>query len=297
MRKAILQVSASLLIVLSVASFPAPASAADIGPKPEMAFSFEFPPGSDLKIESGELLQCGTPECGDAQPLPELGPQGFTCDEHSCHSTAYSYAPYSRLHITFSDGRVLESNSFTHETLSVEYHVRVGERELLVNQAISRFRPNPVTLMAFIIAGVFYFMLAAGLLAIHILRAGQGRGGAEASPGLYLVSWIVMAPALAASLLGFTGSLPIAIPLTLIIESVAALIYASLAGVSRRSFLTIALLANIFTVAPFWFTFGALYPAFSIPALLGAEALVWLVEAGVIFGGLRRQVTLRGALL
>ncbi len=298
MRKAILPVSLSMLIILSVASSPAAAaSAADIGPKPEMAFNFEFPPGSDLKIESGELLQCDTAECGDAQPLAELGPQGFSCDERSCRSTAYSYATYSRLRITFSDGRVLESNSFTHQTLSVEYHVRVGERELLVDQAIGRFRPNPVTLMALIIAGVFYFMLAAGLLAIHILRAGQGRGGAKASPGLYLVSWIVMAPALAASLWGFTGSLPLAIPLTLIIESVAALVYASLAGVSRRSFLTIALLANIFTVAPFWFTFGALYPGFSIPALLGAEALVWLVESGVMFGALRGQITLRKALL
>jgi hypothetical protein len=298
MRKSSVPPLLTLSIILLLAVLPLPrVEAGDIGPKPEMVFNFAFPPGSDLKIESGELLQCDTAECGDAQPLPELGPQGFACDDRSCHSTAYSYAPYSRLRITLSDGRVLESNSFAHESLSVEYRVTMKDRGLVVDQAVSRFRPNPVVLMALVIGGVFYFLLAAGLLAIHILRAGQGRGGAEASPRLYLVSWIVMAPALVASLLGFTGSLPMAIPLTLIIESVAALIYASLAGVSRRSFLTVALLANIFTVVPFWFIFGALYPGFSIPALLGAEGLVWLVESGVIFGALRGRVTLRAALL
>lgn len=298
MRKAYFLLSLSLLLCGSIATLlPARVQASDIGPKPEMAFAFRFPPGNDITIVRGELLQCEAADCADAQPLPELGPQGFSCDETSCHSMAYGYAPFNRLRIEFSDGRVRESNSFTHDTLSVGYQVTVGEEDLAVTGASSRFRPNAVLLLAFIIFGIFYFFLAVGVLAIHILRAGQGRGGAQASPKLYVATWIVMAPTLALSLLGFTGSLPIAIPLTLAIESLVAVIYASLARFPRRSFLPIALLANVFTVAPFWFVFGALYPGFSIPALLCAEILVWLVEAGVIFGALRQQVSLRHALL
>jgi hypothetical protein len=298
MRKAYSLLSLPLLLSVSIAGLmPVRTQAADIGPKPEMEFTFQFPPGSELRIVQGELLQCEKLDCGDAEPLPELGPQAFTCNETSCRSMAYGYAPYSRLRVEFSDGEVRESNSFTHDRLSAAYHVTVRDRDLVVEGSSSRFRPNALLLMALIIGGIFYFMVAVGLLAIHVLRAGQGRGGAQASPRLYILSWIVMAPALALSLFGFVGYLPTAIPLTLMVEALVALIYSRMARISWRPFLTMALMANIFTVAPFWFVFAALYPGFSIPALLGAEVLVWLVEAGVIFGALRGQISLRTALI
>lgn len=155
---------------------------------------------------------------------------------------------------------------------------------------------DPILLTAVILAGIFFFVVAVGLLAIHILRAGQGRGDFLASRGLYLLTWIVLFPALSLSLAGFTNLSPVAIPVTLLIESIVAVIYATLRKFPLESLLPITLLTNIFTVFPFWFIYWINYPDFSISALLGAEVLVWFVEAGVIHGALRPRLGLRDAL-
>jgi hypothetical protein len=156
---------------------------------------------------------------------------------------------------------------------------------------------DPILLTAVILAGIFFFVVAVGLLAIHILRAGQGRGDFLASRGLYLLTWFVLFPALSLSLAGFTNLSPVAIPVTLMIESVVTVIYATLRKFPLESLLPITLLTNIFTVFPFWFIYWINYPDFSIPALLGAEVLVWFVEAGVIHGALRPRLSLRDALV
>jgi hypothetical protein len=42
-----------------------------------------------------------------------MGAQRFECQSDTCYSTGYSYAPYHRLVIEFSDGVTRASNTFT----------------------------------------------------------------------------------------------------------------------------------------------------------------------------------------
>ena len=106
---------------------------AEAGPKPGMDFSFSFD-GDASDITGGELLECNQADCMDAAPLPQLGPQGFTCTVNSCSSIAYGYADYHKLRITFADGRTLESNIFQKKAFSANYTVKVNKDTLEVKE-------------------------------------------------------------------------------------------------------------------------------------------------------------------
>jgi hypothetical protein len=112
------------LVLLVLALFlPVTSVKADTGPKPGMSFNFVFKiPKVD--IVSGELIQCDDAACKNGTPLRQLGPQHFTCGVDSCESTAYGYADYNKLVITFAD-RVRESNVFTKKAFNAQYTVTV----------------------------------------------------------------------------------------------------------------------------------------------------------------------------
>lgn len=122
-----------LLLVGAAASFfPVTLARADIGPKPTMDFRFEYEI-DPVSIVEGQLLECEDETCADGKPLETLGPQRFTCTESDCSSTAYGYAAYHKLVITFAD-RVRESNVFAKRAFDATFKVTVSETGLRVEE-------------------------------------------------------------------------------------------------------------------------------------------------------------------
>jgi hypothetical protein len=123
-----------LLFLLLQSILPSQIVLADTGPKPTMEFSFT---GEDVNIVSGILYECDQPDCSDAAPLEELGPQGLYCETTSCRAIAYGFAPYHILEIEFSDGTTRESNVFETAGFESRYAVTVQPQDLLVEAQIS----------------------------------------------------------------------------------------------------------------------------------------------------------------
>ena len=88
-----------LAVGLGLFFLPARLARADSGPKPSMDFKFVYDISPALTIVSGALYECSDPDCSDAAPLGQMGPQGFSCDAESCSSMAYGYSDYHRLSI------------------------------------------------------------------------------------------------------------------------------------------------------------------------------------------------------
>jgi hypothetical protein len=128
-----------LLIVASLLGLLAPigAAQADVGPKPSMSFEFVYQTEEPLTIVDGEQMQCEEPDCADAEPLEDLGPQRLRCTATSCSSTAYGYTTYNQLVVKFSDGVTRTSGVFSGGTMRNEYRVTVREDDLQVEHVRS----------------------------------------------------------------------------------------------------------------------------------------------------------------
>jgi hypothetical protein len=123
-----------MLILLVV---PTGVVLADTGPKPTMDFEFKGLQAGALSIVSGILYECNQPDCVDAAPLEELGPQGLRCDATSCSAIGYGFAPYHILEIEFSDGVTRRSNIFKTAGFASKYTVTVRPDDLLVKAQLS----------------------------------------------------------------------------------------------------------------------------------------------------------------
>lgn len=123
---------ASLLLLLTL--LPTATVFADTGPKPSMEFNFT---GEDVTIVSGILYECDQPDCSDAEPLEEVGPQGLYCETTRCTAIGYGFAPYHTLEIEFIDGTTRESNIFKTAGFDSKYKVTVGPNDLLVEAQFS----------------------------------------------------------------------------------------------------------------------------------------------------------------
>lgn len=99
-------------VAIAAVLLPATPAHADVGPKPSMAFRFEYQIPRTA-ITAGQQIECRQPTCDDGAPLEEIGPQRFWCEDDGCQSQAYGYADYHRLVITFADGVTRESNVFS----------------------------------------------------------------------------------------------------------------------------------------------------------------------------------------
>ena len=152
---------------------PARLALADTGPKPTM--EFEFKPeltGEAVTIISGVLVECEQPDCSDASPLEELGPQRFTCEANNCHAMAYGFSPYHRLEIQFSDARMRQSNIFETAGFDSKYTVTVRPDDLLVDAQFN-VSPSPYTtgllvICVFALAGI---SLLIGLIVFLVRRS------------------------------------------------------------------------------------------------------------------------------
>jgi hypothetical protein len=122
-----------LLFISLAILLPSHIVLADTGPKPTMDFEFRYELAeSELTIISGILYECDQPDCSDAAPLEELGPQRFTCNAKSCGATAYGFAPYHKIEIEFSDEQTRQSNIFETAGFDSKYTVTVRPEDLLV---------------------------------------------------------------------------------------------------------------------------------------------------------------------
>ena len=124
-----------MLIVLMgvVVLWPAASASADVGPKPQMRFSFEYHI-EPVPIVAGKLIECDDAACAAGTPLREVGPQRFVCSSGECSSMAYGYAPYHKLVIKFAD-RTRESNVFEKQGYSASFRGTVSESDLVVEEA------------------------------------------------------------------------------------------------------------------------------------------------------------------
>jgi hypothetical protein len=148
--------------------FPAQIALADTGPKPSMDFQFTQamtgePP---LTITSGILYECDQPDCSDAAPLEEMGPQGFGCETNNCSAVAYGFAPYHQIEIEFSDGKTRQSNVFETAGFDSKYRVTIRPDDLLVE---ARFSMGILPRTAIILIACICALAGVGLIVGLIL--------------------------------------------------------------------------------------------------------------------------------
>ncbi len=161
------------LLFLSLLSLlPSQVVFADTGPKPTMDFQFrqEMTGEPPLTITSGILFECDQPDCSDAMPLEEGGPQGFFCELNSCHATAYGFARYHQIELEFSDGKTRQSNIFETAGFDSKYMVTIRPNDLLVEARFSLgvFPRTATILIACLCALIGVGMVA--VLAVVLLR-------------------------------------------------------------------------------------------------------------------------------
>jgi hypothetical protein len=149
--------------ILLLVGLPLGRARADLGPKPTVEFYFEQGfEGDPLTIVSGTLLQCDQPDCSDARPLPgNMGPQRFGCEGLTCSGLAYGFTEYGKLDITFSDGKVRQSNIFTISGMTSIYDVTINENDLVVTERID---PSGVYVLVLCLCCCCGVLLAAAVI-------------------------------------------------------------------------------------------------------------------------------------
>jgi hypothetical protein len=169
----------AILFVLSLV--PARMAAADTGPKPTMDFEFlQNASGAQLTILSGILYECQQSDCSDAKPLTRGGPQGFSCDQTSCHALAYGFSPYHRIEIQFSDGTTRRSNIFQTAGFNSRYQVTIGEADLLVQAQPGSARVTALLVTVLCCCLVVFLLVLIGFLVWLLMRRRPGRASVTA---------------------------------------------------------------------------------------------------------------------
>jgi hypothetical protein len=281
-----LVIALSLLARISVS--------ADIGPKPSLEFEFVFETVEELTIIEATLLQCSDQNCLDAEPLEEMGPQGFMCEIGNCSALAYGFSDYARLVIRFSDGVVRDSDVFKIEDFNARYRVTIRENDLGVEKLRGRINPMVGILGVALCAGAGGLLFLALMLVFIILmvqKAGERKATFQDARKLFIGFWIFMLPALGLALIFSTGAF-----IGLVIENVIALIYTKIRNRPRIETLTFVTLANMVTLPALWI--AAFYiGGYEFYALLLIEVVIWIVETVILYILQRREIDLKEAAL
>jgi hypothetical protein len=234
-------------IFLIILVTPFGSARADVGPKPSMDFTFEYVDLPPLTILGGALIECEDSACTDGSPLEELGPQRFTCEQDACHALAYSYAPYHRLMIDFSDGVTRQSNVFEKRAYNANYAVTVRPDGMQVKEGWG----TPAWLvggmmLGLVIGPVLLCLVGVGgvaLVIFFIVRGSQSKVHFSQSKALFILAWLA---SLVILVIGTLFYLPLLIFVT--IEEVVALLGATLLKAPKLSVFTVTLLANLLTI-------------------------------------------------
>ncbi len=290
LRHPIILAIALMLILLGKAG----SVSADVGPKPRMEFTLSYEIESRPTIVEGILLECNDPGCTDAEPLPEAGPQGITCTAASCSSIAYGYRPYHQLVLTFSDGIVRRSSPFDKRRFTAHYRVTVREKDLEVKE-ISGLPNTPIWLLAegtglLCLGTVVSVALLITIIALIAIAHQEALATTRARP------WLAMIWGLGIPVTALGGLVSLAIPITVALEAIVALVYARVSSRRMLITLTASLVANLVTVPILWGVFWGTNLPDTQPAIiiLLAEVLIWAVET-VLLRSLLKPCTWREA--
>lgn len=287
-----------VLLGLSMAAIPSHIVHADAGPHPSMQFTFisRIKPGPT--IIAGQLLECGDEACVQSELLPEIGSQRFECQIDTCYSTGYSYRPYHRLTIEFSDGVTRQSNTFTKHAFAADYRVTVQEEGLTVEEVtlgpnVPFFKAGAPTI--FDLVATLAFPLLEIILPIILVVLAVRTGRAGATPASYHnwlnAAWLLAIPA---TLVGIKWTQGLII--TLVVELLLGTCYALWKKRSASIILTMILLLNLVTQPVLWISLSGFRGPYPVMMLLLAEGVVWLVEAGGLYLSQRTSMRFQEAL-
>jgi|WetSurMetagenome_2_1015567.scaffolds.fasta_scaffold106798_2 hypothetical protein len=300
MRKAIKPqlIMALVLLIVCMAVIPSKSVQADAGPHPSMQFIFTSRIKPAPTILSGKLLECQDEACAQIGALPKLGPQRFECQVDTCSSHAYSYAPYHRLEIVFSDGVTRQSNIFTKQAFASNYLVTIQEGSLeVVEKAVGPEipflkvgAPTLIDLLATLAFPILEIVLFLVLVKLST-RTGRVNATLDTYYNWLEGSWLL---AILAVLVGLRWTQGLVI--TLVVELLAGMVYVLLKKRSASVILTVILLLNLITQPFLWITisgFSQINPFF---LTLFTEVVVWLLEAGGLYYSQRASMRFREAL-
>lgn len=287
-----------ILLSLFMAAIPFQSVQADAGPHPSMQFVFTSRINPEPTILSGQLLECEDEACVQSEPLRQIGPQRFECQVNSCYSSGYSYKPYHRLEIEFSDGVTRRSNTFPKRAYFANYLVTVQEGNLEVEEKnlgpnVPFFQNRAPTLFDLLATLAFPIMEIILPIILLVLAVKSGRGGAtlDSYYNWEVAAWLLAIPATLAGIKWTQGLI-----ITLVVELLLGTGYVLWKKRSASLILTVILLLNLITQPVLWITisgFSGMYPVFP---LLFAEGVVWLVEAGGLYLSQRNSMRFQEAL-
>jgi hypothetical protein len=210
---------------------------------------------------------------------------------------AYGYPDNLQLRVEFSDGVTRQSNVFTKRHFNATYRVTVGESDLTVRE--SGGTSEGIILLPLMVLGSPILLGVCGFASLGLLgvtiafavRGSQGRLEFSGARGLYLLAWAIGVVALAAG-----AVVSWAVPITVVVEEIIAVLYSVWRKRDRVAVPTAVLIANLITLP----VFVALIAAGLMPSLgaqLLAEAVITFVEAIIIYLILRLSLTFREALV
>ena len=232
-------------VLFALVALPAHKVQADMGPKPSMEFEFDFGEEHGLTITDGELMQCEDASCETAEPLEQLGPQDFTCDETSCSAMAYGFSEWSYLRLSFSDGSTRESNPFDKEHFDAVYQVKVLPESLEAIESGGRTNPMFMIIGAAISGSICVGVIAMYLGGFYVLLA--WKEGKQPMPfdehkAQFIAAWVL------SGLIAIVGGyFSFAVPLTVTLELVVAWLFLRWRGKPKNTMLTVVLMVNLLT--------------------------------------------------
>lgn len=295
----------ALCLAASVIAHPMRSAAADIPPKPTMAFTFTAAEGMPrLLILEAVLLECEDAACVQNRPLENFGPQQFICYGTSCHATAYQFSDYHQLQITFSDGVTRKSNIFTKNAFEATYTVTVETTKLVVEQGRGYANPN---LFFISLAVINILLLLTTFLTILVLshRPASSPDRTEGSitvPPVPRIWWIVGLVS-SLTLTVFGGVFTLTLPLTILIEALLATAYARLYNRPLLKTLTLVLLGNVITQYGLWAALSVFHHqgvrslSLVLALILILEIIIWGVEAVIFYFPQRNEISFKEAAL
>jgi hypothetical protein len=283
----------AFLFAVLLTSPPLKSAQADFGPKPTMEFEFVYETETAYEIVKGEQLECDLPDCSDARPLEDLGPQSFRCGLNSCSSMAYGYSDYHHLRIDFEDGKTRLSNVFRSDSFAMTYRVTVRENNLLVEKIRGQRSPLGTFLLSLVV-GLFVGLpstIAFVILAVVLMhREGEDKADFVNSKRVFIALWAVMTV-----LYTLLSIVSLGIIITAVVEGILGLLYAIYRDRTKLIIVTMVLLVNLVTLPILWLGAWLSAGIYSLPILIAAEFIIWLVEGGIFYLTQRKHVSLKEA--
>jgi hypothetical protein len=284
---------------------------ADIGPHPTMDIEFVWEELDPTEVVEATLYLCEDASCTEERPMEQVALQHITCSPAGCESMAYSYGDFNRLVLIFSDGIQRESNVFEKETFYAKYRCAIRASDLQIEAVAGSEAPTETSIdpsssptgstqetfvqrpRDFIRPMAIGALIVSGLLLLVVIRVGKLlQADVRDQKAKYVGLWIWI---LALVLLG--GLYSLALPLTLLIEGLIVILYASFAKRRRLQWTTAGVIFNLITQPLIWLVFESTGVGPSFALVVVTEIAVWLFEGGLLYWSLRGAASIRETLL